>query len=93
MVQNVFLKLYGRNKTSIVGNCYYDLSEKKIYFGCTASVSGVYNGMILFLNDHYYFYVPAFSQSMAKYRAAVIRGLEKRTERQIYNIPWASVHE
>ena len=68
------------------------ICQKKIYFGGKASVSGMYNGMISFLNRHSYFYVPAFSQSMAKHKAVATRGLEK-TERLIYNILWGSVRE
>ena len=37
--------------------------------------------MISFLNDHSYFYVPSFSQSMAKYRTIAIGGLETRIDK------------
>ena len=40
-----------------------------------------------------FLHVPAFSQSMAKYRTIAIGGLETRTERQIYNIQWDSVRQ
>ena len=83
MVQNGFsLKLYGRNKTSIVGNCYYDLSEK-IYFGGKASVSGVYIGIISFLIDHSYFYVPAFHKVWLNTELQ-LTGAKKRKQKDKY---------
>ena len=82
VVQNIFLSFMGEIKRRLLVIATM-ICQKKIYFGGTASVSGMYNGMISFLNDHSYFYMCLRFHKVWLNTELQLLGVQKREQTNI----------